>query len=145
MIATPKRALLAAGWLISVAAANYVGGVVGFEQGYHTELALSGHDALLTATVLRQLRNGNIDGTITFLETQLDSEIVAGLFGEHAYDSPYNLRIRLVFRDGPVAGNAWAFSEVLKYREEFPSRSDEVRDRIMEGLEAYRDSPRPDH
>lgn len=144
MFVTRKRAILAATWLLSVIAANYVGGVVGFTQGYGTELALSGHDALRTVMILRQLRRGNIEETISFMETQLDSEIASGLFGEHAYDSPYNLHMRLVFGDGPVAGNAWAFSAVLEYREEFPSTSDDsLRVKIMEGLEAYRDAPRP--
>ena len=140
-----NRIVLVTAWVISVVVANYVGGVTGFRQGSSTEIALSGHDALQTVTVLRQLRGGNTDGVVTFLETQLDSEISSSVFGEHAYDSPYNVHMRLVFGDLPVETNAWALSEVLQYREEFPSMREDraLSAEIMEALRAYRDAPRP--
>lgn len=142
---TRKKVILAGLWLFSVLLANYVGGVVGFIQGSTTELALSGSDALGTVTTLRLLRDGNVDQAILLLETQLDSEIARGVFGEHSYDSPYNV-MRLMFGDVMVAGNAYAFSSVLEYREEVPSsHDDEVSTRMMEGLEAFRDAPRPNH
>jgi hypothetical protein len=116
MLLTRKRIILLAAWLISLVAANYIGGVIGFSQGYNTRTALSGGDALRTTSVLRQLRDGNTDEVITFLESQLDGEIAAHVFGENAYDSPYNLNLRLVFGDTQVASNSRSFSEVLKYR-----------------------------
>jgi hypothetical protein len=141
-----NRSVLVSLWLVTIAIANYLGGVIGFSQGHSTCVTLTGTEAMITATMLRQLRDGNQDEVIGYLETRLDSQVSANVFGESSYYSPYNLRLRLLFGDNPVDSNAWGLSEVLRYREQYPSPSeDTVSTRLIEALEEYRDVPRPDY
>ena len=140
-----KHVLLVLTWLVSLAIANYLGGVVGFGQGYRTQSALSARDAVVTVTVLRVLRGGRSSEAIQLLETQLDTQIAADVFGEHAYHSPYNVSMRFVFGERPVRNDAYFLSEVLKYREEYPPVSGDasVNAKLMRALSAYRDAPKP--
>jgi hypothetical protein len=140
-----KRAMLSLAWLLSLAVANYVGGVVGYSQGSRTQICLSAGDAVGTVSVLRQLRDGRTADAINSLETELDAQIAANVFGRHAYHSPYNLFIRFVFGERPLQSNALGLSTVLKYREQYPPVSGDTQNaRLMKALAAYRNAPNPD-
>jgi hypothetical protein len=117
---------------------------VGFNQGTMTQLALSGSDALSTMSVLRLLRSGRTTEALHLLEVQLDSQVAESVFGRQSYSSPYNVPTRFVFPDVPRA-NAWALSQVLEYRQEYPpvNPDQSVNSKLMKGLEGYRNVPRP--
>jgi hypothetical protein len=141
-----KRVLVAAVWLVSLLAAHYVGGVIGFSQGYSTARGLSGHDAFISTTILRLLRQERTKDAIDFLEVKLDDQIAAAsAFGDapRTYRSPYNLWLRFAVLDAPVEENAAAFSQVLRYRQEFPPAvpGAEAKAKIMSALEPYRNAP----
>jgi len=140
-----KHILFAIAWLFSIAAAYFVGGFHGFTQGTTTELALCGPDAAHSVGVLTLLRAGKTDVAINLLELNLDSQLVSCIQIQHFYYSPFNLPIRFVFRDRPVQINAWSLGRVLKYREQYPpvAADSELRQELMQGLEAYRDAPKP--
>ena len=140
-----KPVVLTICWLVSLAIANYVGGVIGFGQGYGTHAALVATDAVGTVGVLRLLRAGRSTEAVSALERHLDSQIVSDVFGQHAYYSPYNLWLRTIFGSVPVKGDAFLLSEVLKYREEFPPMTGnaDLNSRMMEKLAVHRNAPNP--
>ena len=141
-----KRIMLTLFWLASLAVANFIGGVIGFSQGTRTQLALSASAATETVATLRLLRAGDTTGAIRFLETELDAQIAANIFGSDAYHSPYNLFLQFVFGEHPVEANKWFLSMVLKYREEYPpvTGDESTKAKLMEGLARYRSVPNSD-
>jgi len=141
-----KRFVLAFVWILSAALANFIGGVVGFNQGVVTEIALSADEALHTVIILRLLRADKNDEAIDTLEMHLDGQIASSVFSHHAYGSPYNLPLRFVFGSTPLEGNAWSLSKVLEYRSVFPPAIGDpsIRKEMMGALEKYRNAPRPD-
>jgi hypothetical protein len=141
-----KRVVLLVAWVASMTAACYLGGVIGFTQGYSTALSLSGQDAFSTTIVLRILRRGAVPEAIHVLENQLDGQIAASVFGtpQKSYGSPYGLWLRFISGNKPVEANTAALSEVLKYREEHPPVSANASSNtdMMKKLGAYRAAPR---
>jgi hypothetical protein len=141
-----KRVLVVLAWLVSLVIANYVGGVVGFTQGYSTALGHFGHQGFVSTTILRMLRAGRTPEAIQFLEIQLDSQIATAVDSgaSEAYRSPYNWR-RLIVHDARAEADASALSAVLKYREEFPPVSPDaaVNATLMSKLAPYRNVPPP--
>jgi hypothetical protein len=145
MVWKRKHVILTSAWLLSLAISNYMGGVVGFGQGEATRLVLSASlDAEWTVRVLRMLRSGRFGEVIHLLETHLDAQTAAAVFGKHSYYSAYNPLMRFTFGDTPVKGHTYDLSEVLKYREEHPHASGfPSEDELMNALQVYRNAPRP--
>jgi hypothetical protein len=142
-----KHVLIGAAWWASLVLANYVGGVIGFRQGYKAALGLKGAEAMATTVELRALRRGSVAEVINILETRLDTDIASYVDSNVAktYRSPYNLWLRLTFGNMPMEVDAAALAQVLKYREEFPPvvGSEAMKAKLMSVLQAYRNAPAP--
>jgi hypothetical protein len=145
MVLKRKHVILALAWIASLAISNFIGGVAGFGQGLRTDSVFFGNDAIGTVSALRVLRGGKVQETILLLERRLDAELAGQLFVDHSYRSPYNLFLRSVFGDRLLKQHAFALSEVLEYREEYPpvSGNAAVDAKLMKELAAYRNAPRP--
>lgn len=140
-----KRVAIIGAWVVSLAVANYLGGVVGFEQGFRTHSALFGGDMAATVAALRAIRRPSCDEATRLLETQLDSQIAEHVFVKHAYHSPYNLFQRLVFGERPLKDEAHMSAIVWKYRQQYPPATGDrsVNQKLLEALAGHQNVPSP--
>ena len=119
-------------------ASFYVGGVVGFNEGVLTQLAMSGDDAVGTVVVLRQLQSGKVTEATRLMETRLDGQLAVGLDGAGSFCSPFNVPGRFVFPEGAV-NHVALMSMAVEYRMQHPGPDAQVNNMLLPRLRSYGD------
>jgi hypothetical protein len=118
------KAFLAAAILsATVAAAFYLGGVLGYAQGVGTALGrYAPSDAVDRVHVLQLLRRGDAEEAIRMLEILLDTDVLKHVVVTSSTPSPFRL-------DTTADSGACLMRHVAKYRAAHPSVSPDARAR----------------
>ncbi len=132
-----KLGIIALVTLFSSLVSAFIGGSLGFFQGYAYALGDTGTRSVILVASLRELRKGNAEAGIALLEGELDSSIMS----------------HWATRDGSPPLLSWAvrstgigkydpefFGKVARYRDEHPSTTPnpEVRDVITSHLKTFK-------
>jgi len=131
-----KRLLTALLVIVGTLAATWLGGTIGFLQGYAYAAGDTGARASYLTTALKALRKDQPRVALAFLETELDSMIVANA-GIHAEGKPLFAGLAYRLMDLGRA-DPRLFTTVAAYRSAYPSLSEraDVRATVESHLSA---------
>ena len=118
MVPWSRKGTVALAILASALISAFVGGSVGFLQGYGYALGDTGARASTLTTALRAIRNGNVKDGVALLEGDLDALIMTHWATDRS-DPP--LLSGLVRAIGDSSVDRKLFGTVARYRAEYPS------------------------
>jgi hypothetical protein len=114
-----------------------IGGRIGFADGYlAASVATSTIDGAFSTSVLRWLRNGQVEQAVAFLETTLDGSVLEYWYYLHRGDSVFDRTRAASMSHRPMR-------KIAEYRQAFPTttKDDQLRTAIDDALEYARSHP----
>jgi hypothetical protein len=132
-----RRAVVIATSIVALAIASFFGSIAGWLVGYGDALGRSAPStAAYSVSMLKTLRSGNTEQTISMLETQLDG----ALMERWAFERSRHM-LMSTFLPETVAGKLMGVA--AKYRIQYPtdSRDAEVKAAIAVVFDKYTGSP----
>jgi hypothetical protein len=122
--------------LAGALASAFLGGSVGFSQGYAYALGDTAGRAATLTVALRSIRGGRTDEGVALLESDLDSLIMTH-WATNRTDPPLLSWLVRVFSDSSVERKL--FASVARYRVEHPTTAadSEVREAISSHLKTF--------
>jgi hypothetical protein len=131
-----KTGITALAILAGVLASAFLGGSVGFFQGYGYALGNTAARAMTLTVALRSIRGGNTDEGVALLESDLDSLIMTHWAANRTDPSLLSWLVR-GFGDSSVERKL--FATVARYRAEYPTTAvdPDVRETIASHLKTF--------
>jgi hypothetical protein len=119
-----------------VLASAFLGGSVGFFQGYDYALGNTAAQAMTLTVALRSIRSGNTNEGVALLENDLDSLIVTH-WAANRTDPPLLSWLVRGFNDSSIERKL--FATVARYRVEHPTTAVdlEIRETISSHLKTF--------
>lgn len=111
----------------------FVGGVIGFVQGFgYRTVLIAPTEGLLTVSLLKAIREGRIDTGVDLLEASLDSHII-----EYSTRKGQECLLFDMFCMSQYDGTF--MERIAKYRKQYPTKATdtEVKKRIEQTLKKY--------
>jgi hypothetical protein len=121
--------------VLAMIVSNYIGGVMGFSEGFNAHAYIQGADAHYTVKILNNMRSDNMESAISMLENKLDAQIFALGYFERASKSIYNLERFTKLHKNSKDNIRTLMSDVIDYRMAYPSNLKEHPREVREIIE----------